>query len=153
MDLFDSARKAFGKAADEVSKGAEALRLESEIADLSSRAADDWAAAGRRAQVLLRLGRVQDAELANLVGQAEKLEEKILAMQESVRGLRQGKRIRRCPGCGTAIVELMEFCSSCGRKLPVCQACLEPLSAEDAECPACKAPVPGKTQSPPEAPA
>ncbi len=152
MDFFDSARKAFGKAADEVSKGAETLRLESEIADLSNRAAEDWAAAGRRAQVLLKLGRVQDAELENLVGQAEKLEEKILAMQESVRGLRQGKRVRRCPGCGTAIVELTEFCGSCGRKLPVCQACLEPLSAEDTECPSCKAPV-GRGESAPETPA
>jgi DNA repair exonuclease SbcCD ATPase subunit len=141
MDIFDSARKAFGKAADEVSKGAEALRLESEIADLSNRAAEDWAAAGRRAQVLLKLGRVQDQELATLVSQAEKLEEKILAMQESVRGLRQGKRVRRCPGCGTAIVELTEFCESCGRKLPVCASCLEPLSAEDTECPSCQAPV------------
>jgi len=144
MDLFDSARKAFGKAADEVSKGAEALRLESEIADLSSRAAEDWAAAGRRAQVLLKLGRVEDTELANLVGQAEKLEEKVLAMQEAVRSLRQGKRVRRCPGCGASIIELVEFCPGCGRKLPVCSECLEPLSAEDTECPACKAAVPGR---------
>jgi DNA repair exonuclease SbcCD ATPase subunit len=141
MDLFDSARKAFGKAADEVSRGAEALRIESEIADLSNRAAQDWAAAGRRAQVLLSLGRVQDTELAQLVKQAEALEEKIQAMQESLRGLRQGKRVRRCPGCGTSVVELAEFCASCGRKLPVCPDCLEPLSAEDTECPSCKKPV------------
>jgi DNA repair exonuclease SbcCD ATPase subunit len=151
MDLFDSARKAFGKAADEVSRGAEALRIESEIADLSNRAAQDWAAAGRRAQVLLSLGRVQDTELAQLVKQAEALEEKIRAMQESLRGLRQGKRVRRCPGCGTSVVELAEFCGNCGRKLPVCPECLEPLSAEDTECPSCKKPVGGSAPSAPEA--
>lgn len=141
MDLLDSARKVFGKAADEVSRSAEALRLETEIADLSGRAAETWAAAGRRAQVLLKLGRIQDEELASLVSQAEGLEAKILARQETLRGLRQGKRIRRCPGCGATIVELAEFCASCGRRLPVCVECLEPLSAEDSECPACKKPV------------
>jgi len=141
MDLFDSARKAFGKAADEVSRGAEGLRLESEIADLSRRLDEDWAATGRRAQVLLRLGRVQDAELEQLVRQAEALEEKIRVMQETLRGLRQGKRVRRCPGCGASITELTEFCGACGRKLPVCEQCLEPLSAEDTECPCCRKPV------------
>jgi len=141
MDFFDSARKVFGKAADGVSRGAEALRLESEVADLSKRLEEDWAAAGRRAQVLLKLGRVNDTELASLVNQAEALEEKILARQESLRGLRQGNRVRRCPGCGASIVELNEFCAGCGRKLPVCAECLEPLSAEDTECPACKKPI------------
>jgi hypothetical protein len=141
MDLFDGARKAFGKAADGVSRGAEALRLESEIAELSNLLAQDWAAAGRRAQVLLKLGRVDDQELRSLVSQAEALEEKILARQEMLRGLRQGQRVRRCPGCGASVVEMTEFCESCGRKLPVCAKCLEPLSAEDTECPACKEPV------------
>ena len=84
MDLFDSARKALGKAAEEVSRSAEALRLESEIAGLSSRAAETWAAAGRRAQVLLKLGRIEDSELASLVAQAESIENKILARQEAV---------------------------------------------------------------------
>ncbi|MBM3476448.1 MAG: zinc ribbon domain-containing protein [Armatimonadetes bacterium] len=141
MDIMGSARKAFGKAADGVSRGAEALRLESEIGDLSKRLDEDWAAAGRRAQVLLKLGRLEDPELRTLVSQAEALEEKILARQEMLRGLRQGQRVRRCPGCGASVVEMTEFCGGCGRKLPVCAKCLEPLSAEDTECPACKEPV------------
>jgi DNA repair exonuclease SbcCD ATPase subunit len=141
MDLFDSARKAFGKAAEEVSRGAEALRLDTEIGELSQRTQEAWAAAGRRAQVLVNLQRVEDTELSSLVDQAEKLEGKLQAMQEAVQGLRQGKRVRRCPGCGASIVKLAEFCEGCGRKLPTCPDCKEPLSAEDTTCPACQRPV------------
>ncbi|MGQ9731979.1 MAG: double zinc ribbon domain-containing protein [Candidatus Zipacnadales bacterium] len=137
MDLFESARKAFGKAADEVARGAEALRLETEIADLSRRMEETWAAAGRRAQVLLKLGQIEDAELAALVKQAEGVEQKLLARQKALQALRQGARLRRCPGCATGLTELVEFCPTCGRRLPVCQKCLQPLSAEDSICPAC----------------
>lgn len=144
MDWFEEARKAFGKAAEGVSKGAETIRLETEIADLSRRTTDDYAAAGRRAQTLVKLGRIEDPDLKSLVATAEKMEEKLREAQENLQALRQGKRPRRCPKCGATVVKLTESCESCGSELPVCRECLEPLSAGEETCPQCGATV-GRT--------
>jgi DNA repair exonuclease SbcCD ATPase subunit len=141
MDWLDEARKAFGKAAEGVSRGADIVRLETEIADLSRRTTEAFAAVGRRAQVLVKLERTQDPELRSLAETAENIEEKLRAAQEQLQGIRQGKRIRRCPGCGATVVKLSETCEQCGAKLPVCKECLEPLSADDETCPQCGAAV------------
>jgi len=143
MDWLDEARKAFGKAAEGVSKGAEVIRLETEIADLSRRTTEDYAAAGRRAQILVKLGRIEDPDLKSLVGTAEKMEEKLREAQENLQAIRQGKRVRHCSACGATVVKLTESCESCGAKLPVCKACLEPLSGGDEACPQCGAAVDG----------
>jgi rRNA maturation protein Nop10 len=141
MDWLDEAKKAIGKAAEGVSRGADIVRLETEVAELSRRTTEEFAAVGRRAQVLVKLERVQDAELKSLVETAENMEEKLRAAQEELQGVRQGKRIRRCPACGTTVVKLSETCEQCGAKLPVCKECLEPLSAGDETCPQCGAAV------------
>ena len=143
MDWFEEARKAFGKAAEGVSKGAESLRLETEIADLSRRTTEDYAAVGRRAQIRVKLGRIDDPDLKSLVGTAEKMEEKLREAQENLQAIRQGKRVRRCSACGETVVKLTESCESCGAKLPVCKECLEPLSAGDQTCPQCGAAIDG----------
>lgn len=141
MDLFGEARKMLGKAATGVSRGADMVRLETEAAELSRQSEADWAAAGRRAQYLLRMGRLQDKELATLVQKAEDMEEKLLACQRAMQQVRGGKRPRRCPACNALITELRENCHHCDAKLPVCQNCLEPLSAGDRACPSCQQPV------------
>jgi DNA repair exonuclease SbcCD ATPase subunit len=143
MDWLDEAKKALGKAAEGVSRGADIIRLETEVADLSRRSTEEFAAVGRRAQVLVKLERIQDPELRSLVGTAEKMEEKLRAAQEQLQAIRQGKRSRRCPGCGTTVVKLTETCEQCGAKLPVCRECLEPLSAGEVTCPQCGAAVGG----------
>ncbi len=141
MDWLDEAKKALGKAAEGVSRGADIVRLETEVADLSRRTTEEFAAVGRRAQTLVNLERIEDPELKSLVRGAEKMEEKLRAAQEHLQGIRQGKRIRRCPGCGTTVVKLTETCEQCGARLPVCKECLEPLSAGDETCPQCGAAV------------
>ena len=149
MDLFGEARKAFKQAADGVSRGAETLRLDTEISELSQLVTENYAALGRRAMQLAKLGRISDAELQTLLVTAEKSEAKLQAAQQARQALQRGERIRRCPGCGEAVPKPTEFCEKCGRKLPVCQQCLEPLSAEDTTCPSCGTAVEGATPPPP----
>ena len=137
MDIFGQARKAFSKAAGDVSRNAEMLRLDADIVELGKLATENWAAVGRRAQALVKLGRLSDQELQTLLRSAEQAAEKLEAAQRARQALYRGERVRRCPGCGQPVVELTEFCENCGVKLPVCKQCLEPLSAEDTQCPAC----------------
>jgi Double zinc ribbon len=149
MDIFDEARKAFKQAADGISRGAEGLRLDADIADLQKLVSENYAAVGRRAAQLAKLGRVSDAELQSLLGVAEKAEAKLQAAQEVAQAMRRGERVRRCPGCGEPVLKLTEFCEKCGRKLPVCKQCLEPLSGEDTACPACGTAVEVEGAGPP----
>jgi len=156
MDLFDEARKVFKQAAEGVSRGAETLKLDADIAELSQLVTDNYAAIGRRAVALAKLGRVSDPELQTLVGVTEKSEAKLRAAQETRQALQRGDRIRHCPGCGEAVLKPSEFCGKCGRKLPVCKQCLEPLSAGDLACPSCgtaletPAPPPAAGTEPPQ---
>jgi len=156
MDLFDEARKVFKQAAEGVSRGAETLKLDADISELSQLVTENYAAIGRRAVALVKLGRVSDPELQTLVGLAEKSEAKLRAAQETRQALQRGDRVRRCPGCGEAVVKPSDFCEKCGRKLPVCQQCLEPLSAGDLACPSCgtaaegAAPAPAVGTEPPQ---
>jgi len=141
MDFLGEAGKLFGKAAKGISRGADILKLEQEAAELSKLAGENWAVAGRRAQILLRAGQVRDGELATAVRQAETQEERLLAVQKALVSAKQGQRVRRCRLCEGVQSQLAETCEHCDAKLPVCEKCLEPLSAEDTKCPACEAPA------------
>ncbi len=141
MDFLGEAGKLFDKATKGISRGADILKLEQEAAELSKLAAENWAVAGRRAQILLRAGHVRDSELAAAVRQAETQEERLQAVQKGLVAAKQGQRVRRCRVCEGVQSRLAETCEHCDAKLPACEKCLEPLSADDAKCPACEAPA------------
>ncbi len=124
-DILGRLKSGAGKVAKEADKAVDIKRVEMQIGSLQKQIEDSYHKLGEMTYESKAKGEPENPESANIIAKITDLKQQIVAREEDIKNIKEGKAVvsppsagkKFCTNCGKENDANAKFCADCGAKM------------------------------------